>query len=275
MKAGLVGPRMRQPRQEGALATLRRHWPEVLIEGTLLGLFMISASSFGVLLEHPGSPLRAAVVDPFVRRALMGLAMGLTAIALIYSPLGKRSGAHMNPSVTLTYLRIGKVRGPDALLYVVAQFLGGAAGMGLASSIFGVLLADPHVNYAVTHGEYGPAVAFAAEFAISFVLMAVVLRVSSTPRWARFTGLCAGLLVALYITFEAPLSGMSMNPARSFGSALLAGTWMDFWVYLLAPLTGMGAAAFATSRSKSAPPVRCAKLHHDNPQRCIFCGANT
>ena len=262
------------------LATLRQHWPEVLIEAALLGLFMLSASSFGVLLEHPGSPLRAAFVDPLVRRALMGCAMGLTAITLIYSPLGKRSGAHMNPSVTLTFLRLGKVRASDALLYVVAQFLGGAVGMGLASLIFGRLLADPHVDYVVTHGTHGPAVAFAAEFAISFVLMAVVLRVSSTPRWERFTGLCAGLLVALYITFEAPFSGMSMNPARSFGSALLlsaqrAGAWMDFWVYLLAPLAGMGSAAFVYVRTSGAPPVRCAKLHHDNPQRCIFCGANS
>ncbi len=256
-------------------AALRQHWPEALIEAALLGFFMLSASSFGVLLEHPGSPLRAALADPFVRRALMGCAMGLTAIALIYSPLGKRSGAHMNPSVTLTFLRLGKVRASDAWLYVAAQFLGGAAGMGVARSIFGHLLADPGVNYVVTLGAHGPAVAFAAEFAISFVLMAVVLRVSSTPRWERFTGLCAGVLIALYITFEAPLSGMSMNPARSFGSALSAGVWTNFWVYLLAPLAGMSSAAFVTCRLWNSAPVHCAKLHHDNPYRCIFCGANS
>jgi len=179
------------------LATLRQHWPEVLIEGLLLGLFMLSASSFGILLEHPGSPLRKVVADPLARRALMGCAMGLTAMALIYSPLGKRSGAHMNPAVTLTFLRLGKVRRDDALLYVLAQFVGGAAGMALATMIFGRLLSDPHVNYVVTLGAHGPAVAFAAEFAISFLLMSVVLRVSSTPRLERFTGLCAGALVAL------------------------------------------------------------------------------
>jgi len=68
---------------------------------------------------------------------------------------------------------------------------------------------------------------------------------------------------------------MSMNPARSFGSALGAWTWMDFWVYLLAPLAGMSSAALVYCRVKGAPPVHCAKLHHDNPYRCIFCGANT
>ncbi len=258
------------------LTILRRHWPEFLIEGALLGLFMLSASAFGVLLEHPVSPVRAALADPLLRRALMGCAMGLTAIALIYSPLGQRSGAHMNPAVTLSFLRLGKVSGADALFYVLAQFVGGAAGMALAVLAFGSLLADPGVNYVVTQpGARGSAVAFLAEFAISFLLMALVLRFSSTPRLERYTGLAAGVLVALYITFEAPLSGMSLNPARSFGSALSARSWMDFWVYLTAPLAGMGAAAYLHARSRRAAPVHCAKLHHDNPYRCIFCGANT
>ena len=236
---------------------------------------MLSASAFGVLLEHPSSPVRAGLDEALARRALMGLAMGLTAVALIHSPLGKRSGAHMNPAVTLTFLRLGKVARPDAALYVLAHFAGGVAGMGLAALVFGGLLADPGVNYVVTLGEHGPWVAFAAEVAISFLLMSVVLRVSSSPRLERWTGACAGTLVALYITFEAPLSGMSLNPARSFGSALAAGLWLDFWVYLAAPLLGMGLAAVVYTRSRRVPPVHCAKLHHVNRYRCIFCGANS
>ncbi|HEX6884656.1 MAG TPA: aquaporin [Planctomycetota bacterium] len=255
--------------------TLRDHWPEALIEGCLLALFMLSASTFGVLLEHPDSPVRAALDDALARRALMGCAMGLTAVALIYSPLGKRSGAHMNPAVTLTFLRLGKVTRPDALLYVLAQLAGGVAGMGVAALLYGPLLAAPSVNFVVTVGEHGPWVAFAAEIAITFVLMSVVLRLSSTPRLERWTGLCAGALVALYITFEAPLSGMSLNPARSLGSALAAGQWMDFWVYLVAPLLGMALAAFVYTRARRVPPVHCAKLHHANRYRCIFCGANS
>lgn len=256
------------------LRSLREHWPEVLIEASLLGLFMLSASTFGVLLEHPRSPVRAALDAPLARRALMGLAMGLTAVALIYSPLGKRSGAHMNPAVTLTFLRLGKVARADALLYVLAQFAGGIAGMALAALLFGPLLAAPSVNYVVTLGAHGAGVAFAAEVGIAFLLMSVVLRVSSS-RHERWTGACAGVLVALYITFEAPLSGMSLNPARSFGSALAAGQWMHFWVYLAAPLAGMALAALVYTRARGVPPVHCAKLHHANRYRCIFCGANS
>src|SRR5262245_30626804 len=87
------------------LSALRKHWPEYLLEGLELGLFMISACVFVVLLEYPGSPVHQALPDPTLRRVLIGLAMGLTAISIIYSPFGQRSGAHFNPSVTLTFLR--------------------------------------------------------------------------------------------------------------------------------------------------------------------------
>lgn len=258
------------------LLALRRHWPEYLIEGSLLAVFMLSASAFGVLLEHPSSPVRAALPEPFLRRLLMGIAMGSTAVALIYSRPGKRSGAHVNPAVTLTFYRLGKVARTDALFYVAFQFLGATAGMLVAALLLGKLLADPHVNYVATvPGALGAPGAFVGEFLISFLLMTVVLLASSTPRLERLTGLLAGLLVAAYITLEAPLSGMSMNPARTFGSALPSGLWLDWWVYAAAPLCGMLAAAELYPRLRRLPPVRCAKLHHANSERCIFCGANT
>src|SRR5262245_25288441 len=104
------------------------------MEFALLGLFMISACAFTVLLEHPASPVCAALPDAFLRRALMGLAMGTTAVAIIYSPWGKRSGAHINPATTLTFLRLGKVRAVDAVGYVAAQFSGAFAGCLVAGA---------------------------------------------------------------------------------------------------------------------------------------------
>jgi aquaporin Z len=98
----------------------RTHWPEYLMEAAGLGIFMVSACGFGTLLEYPASPVRQAIPDPLARRALMGLAMGLTAIALVYSPWGKRSGAHLNPAVTWTFWRLGKVAPRDALAYPLA-----------------------------------------------------------------------------------------------------------------------------------------------------------
>jgi aquaporin Z len=250
---------------------LPRHTTEYLIEASGLGAFMLSAGLFGALLWYPGSPLRQALPDPFVRRALMGIAMGLTAVAIIYSRWGKRSGAHINPAVTLTYLRLGKIEPHDALGYVLAQFVGGLAGLGIARALVGMAVADPDVNWVATvPGELGVGIAFVAELVISFVLMFVVLTVSNTPRIARYTGLCAGMLVALYIAFEDPLSGMSMNPARTFASALPSGAWRGAWIYFTAPLLGMLLAAQAFVFAVSRHAVLCAKLHHDNDEPCIF-----
>ena len=247
-----------------------RHWPEYAIEAACLGLFMISACVFVTLLEHPMSPARAAVADPTLRRVLVGVAMGLTAIGLIYSPWGQQSGAHMNPSLTLTYLRLGKIAPADAFAYVLAQFAGGFSGVLAARVVLGSAVADAAVNYAATlPGPWGPVPAFLGELVISFGMMTLVLMVSNSTR-ARLTGLFAGLLVATYISVEAPLSGMSMNPARTLGSAVHAGQWTALWVYFTAPPLGMLAAAEVYLRLPGAREVWCAKLHHENDKRCIF-----
>jgi len=88
----------------------------------------------------------------------------------------------------------------------------------------------------------------------------------------KLTGLCAGALVATYITIEAPISGMSMNPARTFASPVPAHHWHALWIYFTAPLVGMLSAAEVYVRTRGARSVACAKLHHENSKRCIFCG---
>src|SRR5881394_3483286 len=132
------------------LRSLKEHWPEYFCEAAELGLFMVSASLFTMLLWHPSSPVLNLIPDPFVRRMLTGIAMGGTAIALVFSPLGKRSGAHFNPAVTLTFWRLGKVKNWDALFYVVAQFIGAIAGVLAVTLFVREALAHPRVNYAAT-----------------------------------------------------------------------------------------------------------------------------
>jgi len=259
------------------LNALKHHWPEYLMEAAELGLFMISACGFGVLLEHPSSPIHQAISDSFLRRVLMGLAMGLTAIGIVYSPLGKRSGAHFNPSVTLTFWRLGKVRSWDAMFYVLAQFIGGILGVAFSLFVLKTTLSAPTVNYVATlPGQFGLSAAFLAEAGISFLLMTVVLNVSNAMILARYTGVFAGCLVAAYISLEAPISGMSMNPARSFSSAFVAQIWDALWIYFTAPPLGMLLAAETFLRLKGAGNVLCAKLHHHNKERCIFrCNFNS
>ncbi len=259
----------------GALASLRVHWPEYLMEASLLGAFMVSACIFGALYEFPRSPVHQAIMSGFLRRVLMGMSMGLTAVVIIYSPWGKQSGAHINPSVTLTFLRLGKIRGWDALFYIASQFMGAVFGVSLVALLLGKAVSDPAVRYVVTvPGPHGPWVALLAEFAIAFGLMTTVLYFSNHHQLDRYTGLFAGLLVATYITLEAPFSGMSMNPARTFGSGFSAEVWSGLWIYLTAPPLGMLTAAELYLWRKGRLAVKCCKLHHNNDRRCIFCGAN-
>jgi aquaporin Z len=256
------------------LEAFKRHWPEYLMEAAELGTFMISACIFAIVLEHPGSPVRQLIAEPLARRVLMGLAMGLTAVSIVYSPWGKQSGAHFNPSVTLIFFRLGKIQGWDAFFYVASQFAGGVTGVLLVAAALGSLVSHPAVKYVATvPGPAGPAIAFAAEVLISFILIFVVLTVSNTAALNRFTGLFAGGLVATYISLEAPISGMSMNPARTFGSALPSQIWTGLWIYFTASPIGMLLGTQFYLWRKGHRTVMCAKLHHQNNRRCIFrCG---
>ena len=214
------------------------------MEAGEISLFMFCICSFATLLQHPASPVRHFFISGIVRRALMGLAIGATVMALIMSPWGKQSGGHINPAMTFAFYRLGKLRPWDALFYGVAQFSGATSGVALATFLLRGAPGDGTVRYAVTApGVYGAAVAFAAELAISFILMITVLLVTNHERLARYTPYFVGSLYAVNITFETPLSGMSMNPARTFGPAVYGGYWHTLWIYFIAPTAGMLAAA--------------------------------
>ena len=248
------------------------HAAEYAAEALGLGLFMISACLFTTAFEWPGSPLVAAIPDGDLRRAIIGVAMGASAIALIHSPWGKRSGAHLNPAVTLAFLRLGRVARRDAAGYVLAQFAGGTLGVFASAALLGPRLADRAVNYAVTvPGMWGIGAAFATEMGMAFGLMTLVLNANAHPRLARFTGFFAGLTVATYIALLGPLSGMSMNPARTFASDSIAHVWTAWWLYFIAPPAGMLLAAELFDRRHPAREQGCAKLHHAPGVRCIFC----
>jgi aquaporin Z len=250
-------------------AAMKEHWPEYLMEAAGLGIILISACVGDALLEHPHSPVHQAISNPTIRTMLRGLTRGLTAVGLIYSPWGKQSGAHFNPAVTLTFYWLGKVAAWDACFYTVAQFLGGLAAGLLTAALLGQWLADPAVNYSVTvPGPAGQAVAFLAEFLISFGFMLAVLIASNTRRAARFTGLFVGALIAVSFVVETPYSGMSMNAARTLASAVAAMIWRGLWLYFAAPVLGMVVAGEVYLQTFGR--VYCAKLHHDNARRCIF-----
>lgn len=254
-----------------AIASLRHHWPEYVMEAGEVGCYLFIACALTTLLQYHGSIVRQFVTNGFARRALMGVAMGATAVAIVISPWGKRSGGHFNPAITFSFYRLGKVEFWDSWFYVMAQFVGAMSGVAAARFALGDPLVDSAVRCAVTTpGKYGNAVAFLAEFVISFILMMAVLIVTNRKRLAPYTAYFVGALIAIYFTFEAPLSGMSTNPARTFGSALHAHYWHAQWIYFIAPSLGMLVASEVFLRARGGAPPFCAKLHHANNERCIF-----
>ncbi len=197
--------------------------------------------------------------------------MGATAILIIHSPMGKRSGAHFNPAITLTYLRLGKISSPDTFFYVLAQFVGGVVGVGVSALLLGRRLAIPSVMYAATvPGKYGTGAAFAAEAFMAALLMGVVLWTSNRPSLAPRTSYFVGILITFYVILFAPVSGFSINPARTTASAVFADVWTAIWLYFSAPLLGMLFSAEVYIRSQGQDRILCAKLHPDPAYECPF-----
>jgi aquaporin Z len=222
------------------IAALRDNLKIYLIEAWALGMFMVSACAFVILVEHPDLPVRAAIASPLARRFLIGLAMGVTALLLIYSKWGKLSGAHMNPAVTLTFLNLDRISKINAFWYIIFQFAGGALAVYLFKWFLPGFISDPSVNYAVTvPGTAGEGIALGLEALLSLLIILTVLFSSNHEKIAPYTGWMVGLWLTVFITFEAPFSGMSINPARTVASALPGNVWTGWWLYFTGPIAAM------------------------------------
>ncbi|PJJ53025.1 MIP/aquaporin family protein [Hymenobacter chitinivorans] len=240
----------------------RRHWPHYAAEAAGIGFFMLCGTLLTILFEHPESPAYQALAgQDLLRRAGIGVGMGLVIVVLVYNPWGKKSGAHINPAVTLAFWQLGKIRRADALWYILAQ-LAGALLMGqLLKLTLGQYFAHPAVNYMVTEPKkHGQLVAFGAEFVISFILMVVMLLALHHERLKKSTGWLIGGLLLLYITFESPLSSMSLNPARTLGSAVAAQSYTGLWLYWVAPIGAMLLATVFFNKVYKGQDLACAIL---------------
>lgn len=247
------------------LLALRRHWPHYVAEAAGLAFFVSSAGLLTILLEHPSSPVRQSLAyNPVLRQGLLGVGLGLVLVIIIYNPWGKKSGAHINPAVTLGFWQLGKIRLPDAVWYVVAQLVGAIAAAQLLKLCLPDLYAHPAVKYTVTHPNplylQSELIAFVAEFVICFVLMLVALVALHSSRLKEWAGWLLGGLVAVYVVVETPYSGMSLNPARSLGTALAAGRYDGLWIYWVAPCLAMWLATVGFLRFHHGQPLDCAIL---------------
>ena len=189
----------------------------------------------------------AVMVDGIREGALGLLGIAITwasLVAVLVYTLGHVSGTQINPAVTLALWSTGRLPSREVAPHLLAQIVGAAAGSALT-----VWLLGRGAGVAMTALSVDPLRGFVVEFLASFLVMATVLGAGVDERTPRgFAALAVGLTVGICVLVAGPLTGASMNPARSFGPALLSGDWTHHWVYWVAPITGMRAAAFLLPR---------------------------
>jgi aquaporin Z len=225
-------------------ASFHKNWKHYLQEALGLAIFMFSACFFGALLEAKTSPVHLAISNAFLRSIIMGILMGATALFIFYSKYTSPSGSHINPAVTITFLRLNKMCRWDALFFIIFQIVGGIIAVISMQLLMGSLLINPPVNSVATiPGPAGIWPALFTEFGIAFITMTMVLFTSHNKKLKKYTRIFSGCLVCTWVIVAGPLSGFGMNPARSLASALPANIWTAFWIYLFIPFAGMLSAA--------------------------------
>ena len=238
----------------------QKEWKAIGAEFLGTALMVFGGLSFVVFDFGAGSAVARWLPEPWLRRVLTGFLFGSMGGLVALSPLGRVSGAHLNPAVTAAFFGRGLMPWRGLVGYLAAQVLGAALGTG------GLLLWG-HLSRSVHDGTTvpGPSVpaAFAGEAGATFCLICVILLFTSRDRLKPYTPYTMPVLYAVLVGVEAPLSGCSTNPARSFGPALWSGIWTDYWLYWLAPLVGtLAALALFTSPWLQWLRTDIAKLYH-------------
>ena len=198
--------------------------------------------TFFLVLIGPGAVMVNAATNGAISHVGVALAFAFVVTAMIFA-IGHLSGAHINPAVTIGFWSVRRFPSRDVVPYIIAQSLGAIAASAVLRAVLGVVgqMGATLPARAIGVGAGG---AFVIEWLLSFALMLVIMAVATDERVAEgFAAIAVGLTVGFCAMMGGPLTGASMNPARSLGPALNGGVWDAHWVYWLAPITAMIAAA--------------------------------
>jgi aquaporin Z len=229
------------------------------LAGTTLLVFL--GLSIVVAMWGQNAPFASLPISSGARRLITGFLFGSIGAAIAFSPIGRMSGAHINPAVTFAFWLEGKIRWRDASFYVVAQLIGAAFG-SIALLVWGAVGASDTWGASVPeHGVPGW-LPIAGETICTFLLVLLIFVFAAHKITQPFTPLVNPPLFALLTWLEAPVSGASANPARSFGPELVSRLWEGWWIYWLGPCLGAGLAVLV---------LRIDLLKHLRPAEARLC----
>jgi aquaporin Z len=242
------------------------HWLIWMAEAGGTGLLVLGALSAAALNLAPGSPIVEPIHSASLRLLITGLMVGAIVTAIAVSPLGKLSGAHINPAVTAAFAVSGQMAAHDVIGYLVAQVTGALAGALAFRALWGSTAHS--VGGGVTHPSISTPLAVSFEAGMTALLVAVIFFFLSRERLARWTPVAICPVLALIIWRVAPYTGASLNPARSAGPAVIFGDLSDLWLYCVAPVAGAIAVAVLWRGFLSGARPMTAKLFHDPRYPC-------
>ena len=228
--------------------------------------FSIITFNFG-----KGLPMEHLIPAVSPRLLINGLIFAGSGALFSISPLGKLSGSHLNPCLSLAFWMQGKMHKQDLIGYIFGQFLGAVIGTSLALALWGNYLIS--VNYCITLPgiNYPLWYVFLAEVFMTFMLVLSIFIFLSHHQLLRWTPLMVWLLVATMVWLGAPISGTSLNTARSMGPAFVAWSWQNQWLYCIAsPLGALTAVGVFQLIAMGEREVLTGKLFHVPNYRCIF-----
>jgi aquaporin Z len=246
-------------------------WTLFLSEFLGTALLVAVGLSIVILDFGAGSPVAALVPDAGARRLITGFLFGAIGATIAISPVGKVSGAHINPVVTLAFWLKRKMSSSHALGYVIAQLAGGIAG-ALPLLVWGRMGASTEFGGTFPGAGFTPLQAALGEVITTFGLIAGLFLFLGHARLRAYTPLLFPFLYAVMVYLEAPVSGTSTNPARSVGPSVIAGDWRGWWVYWVGPLAGaLLALALGKFPLLRRFEVEVAKIYHfDHDPHGIF-----
>ena len=239
----------------------KSHWKEYLYEflGTAILLFLGLVGIFLANLETLPGVLRYFIV---------GLSFAVAIVIVVYSFLGRRSGGHINPAVTVAFWMSGLMENIDAIFYIIAQLAGAVFGSWVAFLVFN--WKSPLLALTLPSLDYPVLLILCVEATIVFLLIMIIFSLVSSEKLGKFTGLGVGMYIVLVTVLFASISGASLNPARSFGPVVLLHHFNHLWIYFIGPIFGTIIAVYLFRVETKGMKPECSKLCYKTDAECLF-----